>query len=88
VTAGHDGKLDVYADGTHIGGSDLPDLGINGCAEAELRFGADQDAGQRINAELDRSAIFPRVLPAADLGAGRSSRSAVDQPSPTLRIHA
>jgi hypothetical protein len=68
VTAGHDGKLDVYADGSRIGGGDLPDLGINGCAAAELRFGADQDGGQRISAELDRSAIFPRVLPAADLG--------------------
>jgi hypothetical protein len=67
VTAGGDGKINVYADGTRIGGADLPDLGINGCAPAELRFGADQDGGQRISAELDRSAIFPRVLPAADI---------------------
>jgi hypothetical protein len=68
VTAGRDGKVNVYADGTRIGGADLPDLGINGCAPAELRFGADQDGGQRISAELDRSAIFPRALPAADIG--------------------
>jgi hypothetical protein len=67
VTAGSDGKINVYADGTRIGGADLPDLGINGCAPAELRFGADQDGGQRISAALDRSAIFPRVLAAADI---------------------
>jgi hypothetical protein len=68
VTAGRDGKLNVYVDGARIGGGDLPDLGINGCAAAELRFGADQDGGQRISAELDRTAIFPTVLPAADIG--------------------
>jgi glycosyl hydrolase family 95 len=62
VTAGRDGKLNVYADGARIGGGDLPDLGINGCAPAELRFGADQGGGQRISAEVDRSAIFPTVL--------------------------
>jgi alpha-L-fucosidase 2 len=67
VTARSDGKINVYADGLQIGGADLPDLGINGCAAAELRFGADQDGGQRISAELDRAAIFPRVLPAADI---------------------
>jgi hypothetical protein len=49
-----------------IGGADLPDLGINGCAAAELRFGADQDGGQQISAKLDRTAIFPRVLSAED----------------------
>ena len=67
VTAGRDGKINIYADGARIGGADLPDLGINGCAAAELRFGADQDGGQRISAELDRTAIFPRVLSAEDL---------------------
>ena len=72
VTAGRDGKLDVYADGVRVGGGDLPDLGINGCAAAELRFGADQDGGQRISAELDRTAIFPRVLPAADIARWQS----------------
>jgi hypothetical protein len=50
-----------------LAGADLPDLGVNGCAAAELRFGADQDGGQRISAELDRSAIFPRVLAPADI---------------------
>ena len=68
VTAGRDGKLNVYADGARIGGGDLPDLGIDGCAAAELRFGADQGGGQRISAEVDRTAVFPTVLAAADIG--------------------
>jgi hypothetical protein len=62
VTAGRDGQINVYADGSRIGGAELPNLGINGCAAAQLRFGADQDGGQRISAEVDRSAIFPSVL--------------------------
>jgi hypothetical protein len=66
VTAGRDGNLDVYVDGARIGGGTLPDLGINGCAPAELRFGADQGGGQRISAELDRTAMFPKVLSATD----------------------
>ena len=66
ITAGRDGNLDVYVDGTRIGGGSLPDLGINGCAPAELRFGADQGGGQRISAELDRTAMFPKVLSATD----------------------
>jgi hypothetical protein len=68
VTAGRDGKLNVYVDGARIGSGDLPDLGINGCAAAELRFGADQAGGQRISAEVDRTAIFPFVLSAGDIG--------------------
>ncbi|MDA0160717.1 LamG domain-containing protein [Solirubrobacter ginsenosidimutans] len=66
ITAGRDGNLDVYVDGTRIGGGSLPDLGINGCAPAELRFGADQGGGQRISAELDRTAMFNKVLSATD----------------------
>ena len=66
ITAGRDGNLDVYVDGARIGGGTLPDLGINGCAPAELRFGADQGGGQRISAELDRTAMFTTVLSATD----------------------
>ena len=66
ITAGRDGNLDVYVDGARIGGGTLPDLGINGCAPAELRFGADQGGGQRISAELDRTAMFTKVLSATD----------------------
>ena len=68
VTAGRDGELNVYADGARIGGGQLPDLGVDGCAAAQLRFGADQDGGQRISAEVDRTAIFMLALPAADIG--------------------
>lgn len=68
VTAGRDGKINVYVDGTRIGGGDLTDLGVNGCAAAELRFGADQAGGQSISAEVDRTAIFPSALSAADIG--------------------
>lgn len=66
ITAGRDGQIHVYVDGARIGGGSLPDLGINGCAAAELRFGADQGGGQRISAELDRTAMFTKVLSAAD----------------------
>jgi hypothetical protein len=66
ITAGRDGNIDVYVDGTRIGGGTLPDLGVNGCAPAELRFGADQGGGQRISAELDRTAMFTTVLSATD----------------------
>jgi hypothetical protein len=64
ITAGRDGNLDVYVDGARIGGGSLPDLGINGCEPAELRFGADQGGGQRISAELDRTAMFTKALSA------------------------
>ena len=72
ITAGRDGQIDVYVDGARIGGGTLPDLGINGCAPAELRFGADQGGGQRISAELDRTAMFTKVLSATDRGRWQS----------------
>ena len=75
ITAGRDGKLNVYADGARIAGGDLPDLGIDGCAAAELRFGADQGGGQRISAEVDRSAVFPTAYRPRTSAAGRRSRS-------------
>ena len=49
-----------------MGGGSLPDLALNGCAAAELRFGADQGGGQRISAELDRTAMFTKALSATD----------------------
>ena len=72
ITAGRDGQINVYVDGARIGGGTLPDLGINGCAPAELRFGADQGGGQRISAELDRTAMFTKVLSATDRGRWQS----------------
>jgi hypothetical protein len=66
VTAGRDGAIDVYVDGARIGGGSIPNLGIDGCAPAELRIGADQGGGQRISAEMDRTAMFTKALSAAD----------------------
>jgi hypothetical protein len=66
ISIGRDGSLDVYVDGTRIGGGTMPDLALNGCAAAELRFGADQAGGQRISAELDRTAMFTKALSATD----------------------
>ena len=39
---------------------------IDGCAPAEMRFGADQGGGQRISAELDRTAMFTTALSETD----------------------
>jgi hypothetical protein len=66
VSITREGTLDVYVDGTRVGGGTLPDLALNGCAAAELRFGADQGGGQRISAELDRTAMFTKALNATD----------------------
>ena len=66
ITANRDGNVDVYVDGARIGGGAFPSLGIDGCAAAELRVGADQGGGQRISAEVDRTAMFPTALGAAD----------------------
>jgi hypothetical protein len=79
VTARSDGKINVYADGLQIGGADLPDLGINGCAAAELRFGADQDGGQRISAELDRTRSSRAYCRPRTSRAGRRSPSAAEK---------
>ena len=82
ITAGRDGAVDVYVDGTRIGGGTINNLGINGCAAAELRFGADQGGGQRISAELDRTAVFTKALPAADIARWQqlAFASSVDAP--------
>ena len=66
ITAGRDGAVNVYVDGTRIGGGSYTNLGIDGCAPAELRLGADQGGGQRISAEVDRTAMFPTALNDAD----------------------
>ena len=66
ITAGRDGAVNVYVDGTRIGGGSYTNLGIDGCAPAELRLGADQGGGQRISAEVDRTAMFPTALDDAD----------------------
>ena len=67
VTIGRDGAINVYVDGTRIGGGSYSRTSrIDGCAPAELRIGADQGGGQRISAELDRTAMFTKALSATD----------------------
>ncbi|AVT38465.1 glycoside hydrolase N-terminal domain-containing protein [Plantactinospora sp. BB1] len=64
VTMDDDGNIVVYLDGQQAGTAKVPDGGIVGCATRELRFGADQDGGQRLTGEVDRIAILPEALPA------------------------
>jgi hypothetical protein len=66
ITAARTGEIDVYVDGTRVGGGAIPNLAIDGCAPAELRIGADQGGGQRISAEVDRTAMFTKALGADD----------------------
>ncbi len=72
VTLSRSGAIDVYVDGTRVGGGSYTNLAIDGCAAAELRIGADQTGGQRISAELDRTAMFPKALDATDRGRWQS----------------
>jgi len=66
ITVNRTGTIDVYVDGTRIGGGSYTNFAIDGCAPAELRIGADQGGGQRISAEVDRTAMFPKALGADD----------------------
>ncbi len=62
VVMADSGELTVYADGTRIGGGQVPDAGVDGCASRQLRFAADQDGGQRLTGAVDRAAIFADAL--------------------------
>ncbi|MFG3690812.1 glycoside hydrolase N-terminal domain-containing protein [Micromonospora sp. NPDC047740] len=61
------GVITVYIDGAVAGSAQVPQDGINGCATRQLRFGADQNGGQRLTGAVDRAAIFPRVLTADEV---------------------
>jgi hypothetical protein len=68
LTIAKDGALNVYVDGTRVGGATFGTPGINGCADgATLRLGADQAGGQAITASFDRAAIFTTALSTADI---------------------
>ncbi|MPZ81761.1 MAG: alpha-L-fucosidase [Actinophytocola sp.] len=64
VTMTDAGELTVYLDGQQAATATVPDDGINGCANRELRFGADQGGGQRLTGAVDRTAILPVALTA------------------------
>jgi alpha-L-fucosidase 2 len=68
ITMDDDGNIVVYLDGQQAGTAKVPDGGIVGCATRQLRFGADQDGGQRLTGEVDRMAILPVALPADQVG--------------------
>jgi hypothetical protein len=68
VTMADDGELTVFVDGQRAGGAEVPDGGIDGCANRELRFAGNQDGGERLTGEVDRIAIFPRLLSEQDRG--------------------
>jgi alpha-L-fucosidase 2 len=67
VTMTDAGELTVYLDGVQAATATVPDDGINGCATRELRFGADQGGGQRLTGAVDRTAILPVALDAAEV---------------------
>ncbi|MER7889948.1 glycoside hydrolase N-terminal domain-containing protein [Micromonospora sp. NPDC094482] len=62
ITMDDAGAIVVYVDGQQAGTAKVPDGGILGCANRELRFAADQDGGQRLTGEVDRMAILPEAL--------------------------
>nr|WP_107081749.1 glycoside hydrolase N-terminal domain-containing protein [Streptomyces sp. SBT349] len=68
ITMSAAGRLTVYLDGRQAATAQVSDAGINGCAHRELRFGADQDGGQRLVGALDRAAIIAGHLSAAEVG--------------------
>ncbi|MFD0745680.1 LamG-like jellyroll fold domain-containing protein [Phytohabitans flavus] len=61
-----EGDLTVYLDG-RVAGTAQVGPAIFGCNNRELRFAADQGGGQRLTGEVDRVAIFPSALSAADV---------------------
>ncbi|WP_371783243.1 glycosyl hydrolase family 95 catalytic domain-containing protein [Streptosporangium subroseum] len=71
VTMGRNGVINTYVDGTRVGGGTATTDGITGCTARPLRFGADQDGGQRLTGAVDRMAILPRALTAAEVGTWR-----------------
>ncbi|GLW08882.1 hypothetical protein Misp01_40120 [Microtetraspora sp. NBRC 13810] len=71
VTMTAQGTIDVYVDGTRLGGGSAAADGINACAARPLRFAVDQNGGQRLTGGVDRMAILPRALPAGEVRSWR-----------------
>ncbi|MEV1007575.1 glycoside hydrolase N-terminal domain-containing protein [Streptomyces sp. NPDC049881] len=67
ITMSDGGRLTVYVDGNETATAQVSDAGINGCANRQLRFGADQDGGQRLTGALDRAAIIAGHLSADEV---------------------
>ncbi|WP_285774063.1 glycoside hydrolase N-terminal domain-containing protein [Microtetraspora sp. NBRC 13810] len=71
VTMDRTGAVNVYVDGARAGGGTVPTDGITGCTARPLRFAADQGGGQRLSGAVDRMAVLPTALPAAEVGTWR-----------------
>lgn len=71
VTMNRNGAINTYVDGTRVGGGNATTDGITGCIARPLRFAADQDGGQRLTGAVDRMAILPKALTAAEVGTWR-----------------
>lgn len=68
VTVDTDGSVNIYINGVRVEGTNLGQMGINGCATGQLHLGGDQGGGQTITAEVDRAAIFNRALSPDEIG--------------------
>ncbi|MDH2424900.1 glycoside hydrolase N-terminal domain-containing protein [Sphaerisporangium sp. TRM90804] len=67
VTMETTGRVTVYVDGARAGGGNVTTDGITGCTSRPLLFAADQGGGQRLSGAVDRIAILPRALTAAEV---------------------
>jgi hypothetical protein len=79
--------LNVYVDGTRVGGGTFGTPGINGCADgATLRLGADRAGGQAITASFDRAAIFTIALSTPDIARWQHPGTVSGQVPPVLAL--
>ncbi|WP_084361395.1 glycosyl hydrolase family 95 catalytic domain-containing protein [Herbiconiux solani] len=68
VVIASSGAVTIHVDGVaHEGGTISGFTAIDGCNERALRFGADQGGGQAQKGAVDRVAIFPTALTAAEV---------------------
>ncbi|WP_246492181.1 glycosyl hydrolase family 95 catalytic domain-containing protein [Actinomadura alba] len=62
VTLDRAGAITVYVDGVQKATGQATSDGITGCTSRPLRFGGDQNGGQRLTGAVDRAAIFAETL--------------------------
>ncbi|WP_043622737.1 glycosyl hydrolase family 95 catalytic domain-containing protein [Nonomuraea candida] len=67
VTLDRTGAVTVYVDGERRATGRVSSDGIAGCATRPLRFGADQNGGQRLTGGVDRAAVLARALTAEEV---------------------
>ncbi|WP_214105414.1 glycosyl hydrolase family 95 catalytic domain-containing protein [Acrocarpospora catenulata] len=67
VTLDRTGLITVYVNGTQRATGQATSDGITGCTSRSLRFGVDQNNGQRLTGAVDRAAIFAKRLTTAEI---------------------